>query len=75
MPRELAGARFDVPFLAALPTEADPCAENGEFHTCVSAGPMFREPIPVEVGETVERDGFVFTDLMLQDGGRTQGTA
>ena len=39
-------------------------AENGEFHTCVSAGPMFREPIPVEKGETVERDGFVFQDLL-----------
>jgi diphthamide synthase (EF-2-diphthine--ammonia ligase) len=73
VPRELAGGRFDQEFLARLPAEADPCAENGEFHTCVSAGPMFREPIPVEVGETVEREGFVFTDLVMRNGGRTRG--
>ncbi len=65
MPRELAGRRFDRDFLARLPAEVDPCAERGEFHTCVSAGPMFRRPIPVAVGETVERDGFVFADLTL----------
>jgi diphthamide synthase (EF-2-diphthine--ammonia ligase) len=73
IPRELAGEQFDAAFLARLPAEADPCAENGEFHTCVSAGPMFRKPIPVEKGETVERDGFVFTDLMLQSGDRAEG--
>ena len=73
--RELAGGRFDEEFLARLPAEADPCAENGEFHTCVSAGPMFREPIPVETGETVERDGFVFTDLMMRGGDGTRGTS
>ena len=73
IPRELAGARFDEEFLNRLPAEADPCAENGEFHTCVSAGPMFREPIPVEIGETVERDGFVFTDLTRRNGDRSQG--
>ena len=73
--RELAGGRFDEEFLARLPAEADPCAENGEFHTCVSAGPMFREPIPVETGETVERDGFVFTDLMMRCGDGTRGTS
>lgn len=72
MPRELAGGRFDEEFLARLPAEADPCAENGEFHTCVSAGPMFREPIPVETGETVERDGFVFTDLLMRNGDRSR---
>lgn len=73
VPRELAGGRFDEEFLDRLPAEADPCAENGEFHTCVSAGPMFREPILVETGETVERDGFVFTDLVMQDGDRPRG--
>ena len=73
VPRELAGGRFDEQFLARLPAEADPCAENGEFHTCVSAGPIFREPIPVEIGETVERDGFVFTDLVMRGGGRARG--
>jgi len=65
VPRELAGRQFDRDFLAQLPAEVDPCAERGEFHTCVSAGPMFRRPIPVAVGEIVERDGFVFADLTL----------
>jgi len=65
VPREFAGRVFDRDLLGQLPDGADPCAENGEFHTCVSAGPMFAHPIQVEVGETIERDGFVFTDLSL----------
>jgi len=65
VPREFAGRVFDRDLLEQLPDGADPCAENGEFHTCVSAGPMFAHPIGVEVGETIERDGFVFTDLSL----------
>lgn len=68
LPAELAGAPFDERFLARLPAGADPCAENGEFHTCVTAGPMFARSIPVEVGRTVERDGFVFVDLTLGAG-------
>ena len=68
MPRELAGHRFDEHLLERLPAEVDRCAENGEFHTCVSAGPMFDHPIDVEVGEVVEREGFVFADLTLADG-------
>lgn len=63
--RSFAGRRFDTDLLRALPSGVDPCGENGEFHTCVSAGPMFRRPIPVEPGEIVERDGFVFADLRL----------
>lgn len=58
-----AGRRFDESLLADLPASADPCGENGEFHTFVHAGPIFAEPIAVATGETVERDGFVFTDL------------
>jgi uncharacterized protein (TIGR00290 family) len=65
VPRELAGRQFDRDFLARLAPDVDPCAERGEFHTCVSAGPMFRRPIAVEIGETVERDGFVFADVLL----------
>ncbi len=65
VPPELAGAVFDRQFLSRLPAEVDPCAERGEFHTCALAGPMFQRPIAVEVGPTVERDGFVFTDLAL----------
>jgi uncharacterized protein (TIGR00290 family) len=62
--RAFAGRRFDAGLLAALPSSVDPCGENGEFHTFACAGPMFRSPIPVAVGEIVERDGFVFADLV-----------
>ena len=64
--RSFAGRRFDAELLGALPAGVDPCGENGEFHTCVSAGPMFRRPIPVVTGEVLERDGFVFADLLPQ---------
>jgi uncharacterized protein (TIGR00290 family) len=64
LPASFAGRRFDAQLLADLPGGIDPCAENGEFHSFASAGPMFRSRIPVEVGETVTRDGFVFCDLM-----------
>lgn len=60
---EYAGRDFDLALLRDLPPEVDPCGENGEFHTAVYAGPMFRETIPVESGEVVERDGFLFADL------------
>ncbi|MEM0129671.1 MAG: ATP-binding protein [Thermoplasmata archaeon] len=62
---EFAGRRFDHALLAALPPSVDPCGERGEFHTLVSAGPMFRAPIPLEPGPVVERDGFVFADFRL----------
>ena len=61
--RAFAGRRFDETLLEELPPGVDPCGENGEFHTVVSAGPMFQAPIPVRVGEIVERDGFVFADV------------
>jgi len=67
-PRQLdasfAGRSFDADFLDALPEGVDPCGERGEFHTCVLAGPMFDAPIPARTGEVVERDGFVFADLL-----------
>lgn len=62
---DFAGRRFDAALLADLPSGLDPCGENGEFHTFVSAGPMLSRPIPVRVGETVERDGFAFADLLV----------
>jgi uncharacterized protein (TIGR00290 family) len=65
MPRELIGAAFDESLLAALPADVDPCAERGEFHTCVTAGPMFAAPLAVERGEIVDREGFVYGDLRL----------
>ena len=60
-----AGRTFDLDFLRALPPDVDPCGENGEFHTCAVEGPMFAHPLDVAAGETVERDGFLFTDLRL----------
>jgi len=59
-----AGRPFDDAFLADLPEGVDPCGENGEFHTFVFDGPMFERPVPVRAGEVVERDGFVFADLL-----------
>lgn len=67
LPAEFAGRDFDADFLRDLPEGVDPCGENGEFHSAVYAGPMFREPIAVESGEVVERDGFVFADLRLAE--------
>jgi len=64
LPERFCRRRFDAALLAELPGGVDPCAENGEFHTFACAGPMFRSPIAVEVGETVTRDGFVFCDLL-----------
>jgi diphthamide synthase (EF-2-diphthine--ammonia ligase) len=64
LPAALAGRRFDLGLLDALPANADPCGENGEFHSFVSAGPMLNGKIAVKVGETVERDGFAFADLV-----------
>jgi len=64
LPREFAGRRYDARLLDALPAGVDPCAERGEFHTCVTDGPMFSQPIHVEPGEVVDRDGFVFADLL-----------
>jgi len=59
-----AGRRFDQALLADLPDGIDPCGENGEFHSFVAAGPMFNRRIAVTKGETVERDGFAFADIL-----------
>ncbi len=59
-----AGRSFDQSLLSDLPPGVDPCGENGEFHTFVSAGPMFEQEIAVRVGKIVERDGFAYADLM-----------
>jgi uncharacterized protein (TIGR00290 family) len=61
---DFAGRDFDDQLLADLPAGVDPCGENGEFHTCVYAGPMFRREIPVACGERVLRDGFSYCDLL-----------
>ncbi len=59
-----AGREFDTRFLDSLPQKCDPCGENGEFHTFVYDAPVFAAPIHVQTGEIVERDGFVFADVL-----------
>jgi uncharacterized protein (TIGR00290 family) len=61
-----AGRAFNRSLLDDLPTHVDPCGENGEFHTCVSAGPMFANALDLEAGEVVTREPFVWTDLELR---------
>ena len=63
-----AGRPYDERLLADLPPDVDPCGENGEFHTFVHAGPIFAQPIPCAVGDAVERDGFVFCDVIDSGG-------
>jgi diphthamide synthase (EF-2-diphthine--ammonia ligase) len=62
--RPFAGRSFDEGFLRDLPPAIDPCGENGEFHTVVTAGPIFAAPIVTSVGEIEERDGFAFADIV-----------
>lgn len=64
LPLEFAGRELDQRCFEALPANVDPCGENGEYHSFVFASPDFRTPIGVRVGETLERGGFVFTDLL-----------
>lgn len=62
--KSFAGRDYDRQLLQELPPEADPCGENGEFHTFVYDAPVFSRPIAVRAGEVIERDGFVFADLI-----------
>jgi uncharacterized protein (TIGR00290 family) len=64
LPAHYAGRRWTQALLDELPAECDPCGENGEIHTIVTGGPMFTHPIPVRVGEIVERDGFAYADII-----------
>jgi len=74
-PRQLserfAGRKFNHSLLDELPTDVDPCGENGEFHSFVFAGPMFEGEINITVGEVVQRDGFVFADLLPAERARS----
>jgi uncharacterized protein (TIGR00290 family) len=63
-----AGREFDASLLDDLPAGVDPCGENGEFHSCVYAGPMFRQPLTLEPGEVVSREPFVWRELRLATG-------
>ena len=68
-----AGRPFDAALLEALPAGIDPCGENGEFHTCVYAGPMFAAPLALQRGDTVLRDErFAYTDFLLDGPGTSR---
>jgi uncharacterized protein (TIGR00290 family) len=67
LPADFAGRKFDGQLLADLPDGVDPCGENGEFHSCVVAGPIFSQRLAVTPGERVERDGYAYCDLVLKD--------
>jgi uncharacterized protein (TIGR00290 family) len=67
LPAYFAGRKFDEQLRADLPGGVDPCGENGEFHTCVVAGPIFSRRLAVRPGERVERDGYAYCDLVLND--------
>jgi uncharacterized protein (TIGR00290 family) len=58
------GHDLDHDLLSRLPASADPCGENGEFHTFAYAGPMFNQPIPIKAGEVVSREGFLYADVL-----------
>jgi uncharacterized protein (TIGR00290 family) len=64
LPSAFAGRRFDCDLIDSLPPPVDPCGENGEFHSFVAAGPMLSRPIAIAAGETVERDGYAYADLL-----------
>jgi uncharacterized protein (TIGR00290 family) len=59
-----AGRELDASFFRDLPPHADPCGENGEFHTFVFDGPIFSHPIAFTLGEVVQRESFIFRDLL-----------
>jgi uncharacterized protein (TIGR00290 family) len=67
LPAEFSGHEYDKAFLEKIPDNVDPCGENGEFHSFVYDGPMFKGKVNVCVGETVTRDGFVYTDLLPEE--------
>lgn len=66
--RSFAGRELDEAFFRDLPPGVDPCGENGEFHTFVFDGPIFREAIPIRTGEVIDRDSFVYCDLLPTEG-------
>ena len=66
VPKDLCGSQYTQSFLDALPDTVDPCGENGEFHTVVSYAPGFSQPLQLQVGNTIEREGLIYTDFTLQ---------
>ena len=72
LPAKFAGRELTISLLESMPAGIDPCGENGEFHTFVFDGPMFAQPLDIEMGEVVTRDGFVFADCWLREPGAAQ---
>jgi len=66
LPAEFAGRKFDRQLLADFPGGIDPCGENGEFHTCVVAAPIFTHRLAIATGERVTRDGYAYCDLVMK---------
>jgi uncharacterized protein (TIGR00290 family) len=66
LPAEFAGRKFDAQLLTDLPDGVDPCGENGEFHSCMVAGPIFTRRLAVTPGERVQRDGYAYCDLVMR---------
>ena len=64
LPARFAGRKWTRDLVAEFPENTDPCGENGEIHTIVVGGPMFREAIPIRIGETVKRNGFAYADII-----------
>jgi uncharacterized protein (TIGR00290 family) len=64
LPSRCAGRKWSRKLIGEFPEECDPCGENGEIHTVVVGGPMFRRTVPVRVGATVERNGFAYADII-----------
>ncbi len=67
LPPDLCGRDFDLALLEDLPPGTDPCGENGEFHSCVYDGPMFSQPVTLDAGQIVDRDGFIYADFLCAD--------
>jgi diphthamide synthase (EF-2-diphthine--ammonia ligase) len=64
LPSRIAGLKWNRELIDQFPQGTDPCGENGETHTVVVGGPMFRETIPVRIGQVVERNGFAYADII-----------
>ncbi len=69
IPSRFIGQKYNQDFLNQLPSSVDPCGENGEFHTFVTNGPIFKNPIEIGFGEIVDRDGFLYADIIPQKPG------
>jgi uncharacterized protein (TIGR00290 family) len=64
LPASFAGRKWSGELVAELPPDCDPCGENGEMHTVVVGGPMFKKAVPISIGEIVERNGFAYADII-----------